>query len=180
MLDLGFCALETNLVSQVASWPTSQNAVKTHFPGQHTRPGRIFILYMIYIYIINNDTSGDSETCLHLVWYERNSRDPRCKDWRRTFFSHRCAICWNGNLNRELWFAKKYNWRWTKPCIFECLDRFPSLRTKRSWVPLANLQGSRSPNLSHWNPVDRCVYIYIYRGLYDLIYWCLLVCWTHN
>ena len=50
MLDLGFCALETNLVSQVASWPTSQNAVKTHFPGQHTRPGRIFILYMIYIY----------------------------------------------------------------------------------------------------------------------------------
>ena len=134
--------------------------------SKRTSPGStpvlaVYLYYIWYIYIIINDTSGDSETCLHLVWYERNSRDPRCKDWRRTFFSHRCAICWNGNLNRELWFAKKYNWRWTKPCIFECLDRFPSLRTKRPWVPLANLQGSRSPNLSHWNPVDRCVCIYI-------------------
>ena len=65
---LGFCVLETSLVSQVAISPTYQHAkntghgpcaVKTHFAGQHPRPGRICIIY-IYIYM---------HTCVCMLCY---------------------------------------------------------------------------------------------------------------
>ena len=71
-------------------WPC---AVKTHFPGQHIRPGRVYIYIYIYIYMYNWFSIDKHPVCGHLGI-------PHCVPIRMQTYAYRHA--WHGLVFRVL------------------------------------------------------------------------------